>query len=163
MKRAGVVLILVLAFCGLSDSAYIAQNEAHNTPLICGVTHLSGCNVVASSQYTHLLGISVAEWGVLFYGIVFILAALEAVLFNRFLRRLLQVISIIGVAASLYFTFLEVFIIRQLCIFCLVSAIITLLVLIVASFIEPIRKNTQQKSPPPQPPPSIPHFSIPPM
>lgn len=159
MKRAGVVLIVILAFCGLSDSAYIAQNEANNAPLLCNIENISGCNIVAASQYSYIFGISVAEYGVIFYGIIFILAALELVLFNRFLRRMLQAISLIGVTASAYLTFLEFFVIKALCIFCLASAIISLFVLIAASFIEPIRRIIQQKPlvpPPPQ------HFSMPP-
>ena len=157
MKRAVVVLILVLAFCGLSDSIYLAQNEATNTPLICNVASISGCNVVATSQYTRLFGLSIAEYGVIFYGIIFFLAALELVLFNRLIRRILQAISFVGVLASLVLTFLEIFIIKALCIFCLASALIALLVFIAAIFIEPIRKNilqSQQKTLPnlPMPP-----------
>jgi len=157
MKRAVVVLILVLAFCGLSDSIYLAQNEATNTPLICNVVSISGCNIVATSQYTRLFGLSIAEYGVIFYGIIFFLAALELVLFNRLIRRILQAISFVGVLASLVLTFLEIFIIKALCIFCLASALIALLVFIAAIFIEPIRKNilqSQQKTLPnlPMPP-----------
>ncbi|MDP2651791.1 MAG: vitamin K epoxide reductase family protein [bacterium] len=139
MKRAGVVLIMALAFFGLSDSAYIAQSEVSNTPLICDVTNLTGCNIVAASPYAYLFGIPLAEYGVAFYSFIFILAALELVLFNRLVRRILQGVSFIGVIASLYFTFLEIFVINALCIYCLVSAFITILVLIAASFIEPLR------------------------
>ncbi len=139
MKRTGVVLIIVLAFCGLSDSAYIAQQETNNASLLCDVQNLSGCNIVAASQYSHLFGIPLADYGIVFYGIIFILAALELVLANKLLRRLLQGISLIGVADSLYFTFLQIFVIRELCIFCLASAFIALCILVSASFIEPLR------------------------
>ena len=157
MKRAVVVLILVLAFCRLSDSIYLAQNEATNTPLICNVVSISGCNIVATSQYTRLFGLSIAEYGVIFYGIIFFLAALELVLFNRLLRRILQAISFVGVLSSLYLTFLEIFVIKALCIYCLASAIIALLVFIAASFIEPIRKILNNEVPLPSQ-----HLSMPP-
>jgi uncharacterized membrane protein len=141
MKRIGVVIILILAFCGLSDSLYLAQHEASGTPLLCNVTNLSGCNVVAASEYTHLFGISLAEYGVIFYALIFIIAALELVVFDQLLRRGIQVASLIGVIASLYFTCIEVFILKTLCIYCLTSAIIALLVFIFSCFIEPIRKK----------------------
>ena len=141
MKRIGVIAILILAFCGLADSAYITQNEINGTELICNVQSLSGCNTVAGSQYSHLFGIPLSEYGVLFYGILFIIAALELALFDRFLRRVLQVISLIGIVASLYFTSVQVFFIGAFCIYCLASAITTLLVLIFASFIEPMRRK----------------------
>lgn len=166
MKRAGVICIVLLAFLGLADSLYLAQNEISNTPLICTVTNLSDCNIVATSQYARIFGIPLADFGVAFFGIVFVLAALELFLFNRLLRRLLQIVSLIGVASSLYFTFVEIFVIYALCIYCLVSAFITLLVFIFACLIEPLRParggsasgGKEKKDPPPAPP----HFSMPP-
>jgi uncharacterized membrane protein len=147
MKRIGVVVILLLAFCGLADSAYLTQHEISGVPLTCDIQNLSGCNVVANSSYSHLLGIPVAELGIAFYGILFVLAALELVLFDRFLRRCLQGAALAGLAASLYFTFVQVFFIGAFCIYCDASAIITLLVFILATFVEPLRKKV-----PPMPP-----------
>ncbi|OGG78372.1 hypothetical protein A3A36_01380 [Candidatus Kaiserbacteria bacterium RIFCSPLOWO2_01_FULL_52_12b] len=147
MKRAGVVLILLLAFAGLANSTYLAQHEKDGTPLICNVQNLSGCNIVAASQYSRLFGISLGEYGVLFYGILFVLAALELVLVDRLLRRILQGVSLVGVIASLYFTALQLFIIGAFCIYCTASAIITLLIFIFASFIEPLRKNNKKNPP----------------
>src|ERR1035437_1690346 len=104
MKRIGVVAILFLAFCGLADSAYLAEHEINGTPLICNIQNLSGCNIVADSTYSHVFGVPLAEFGVLFYGILLVLAALELVLFDKLLRRVLQGLSLIGVISSLYFT-----------------------------------------------------------
>ncbi len=175
MKRIGVVGILILAFFGLADSAYVAQHEASGTPLLCTIENLSDCNVVVASPYSYLFGISLAEYGVLFYSIIFVIAALELVIFDRLLRRVLQVISLIGVIASLYFTFIQMFVIDAFCIYCLASALIAVLIFILASFIEPLRRNMQQKppSPPIIPPPESPasglskgspsHFSMPPV
>jgi uncharacterized membrane protein len=140
MKRAGVVLILLFAFFGLSDSIYLAQQEANDAPLICNVDNLSGCNIVATSPYTRFLGISIAEYGVMFYAFIFVIAALELVVFDRLLRRVLQGASLVGIIASAYLTFLEIFVIQALCIYCLVSAGIALAIFIFASLIEPIRK-----------------------
>ncbi len=141
MKRTGIVLILFLAFCGLADSLYIAQNETRSMPLLCDVRSLSDCNIVAASQYSYLFGVPLAEYGVLFYALIFMVAALELVMAHISLRRILQGASLIGVAVSLYLTFLEVFVIRFLCIYCLVSALIALLILVSASFIESVRKT----------------------
>jgi uncharacterized membrane protein len=140
MKRTHAILILVLAFCGLSDSIYIAQNEAGNIPLLCNVSSISGCNIVASSSYSHLFGLSIANYGVIFYSIIFIVAALSLLLSSFLLRRLVQWVALIGVIISAYLTYLEFFVIKALCIFCLASAIIVILILITSYFIEPIRR-----------------------
>ena len=155
MKRMWVVAILFLAFWGVADSAYIAQNEINGTPLLCDIQGISGCNIVANSQYAYLFDIPLAEYGVLFYGIIFVLAALELILFDRLLRRVLQGMSIVGVIASLYFTFLQIFFIGAFCIYCVASAIIALLILVFASRIEPLRKVALQQPP-------APHLRMPP-
>src|SRR3990167_9423720 len=130
MKRFGVAVILVLAFFGLADSLYLAQHAANGTPLLCNIQNFSGCNIVAGSQYARIFGIPLAEFGVVFYGALFILAALELVLVNRLLRRLLQAMALIGILASLYFIFLQLFVIDAVCIYCVVSALITMFILI---------------------------------
>ncbi len=156
MKRLGVIFILFLAFGGLADSAYLAQHETASNPLICNIQNLSGCNIVAQSPYSQIFGIPIAEYGILFYVIIFVIAALELVLFDRLLRRVLQFFAIGGTIASLYFTFLQIYVIQAFCIYCLSSAVITLFIFILASFIEPFRKKMSS------PPSESPHLSMPP-
>lgn len=140
MKRWGVIFILLLAFCGLADSAYVARQETAGAPLLCDIGSLSGCNVVAQSPYSKVFGIPLAEYGIVFYAILFALAALELTIYDRLLRRVLQWAAAFGFLASLYFTFLQVFVIHALCIYCLGSACIALLIFLSASLIEPIRR-----------------------
>jgi uncharacterized membrane protein len=154
-KRVGVILILLFAFCGLADSAYLAQHEVTNTPLLCNIANLSGCNIVAQSPYSHLFGIPIAVYGILFYAIVFVLAALELVVFDRLLRRVLQGLAVAGIVCSLYFTFLQVFVIGALCIYCIGSAVIAVLILISASVIEPLRSTAFSAIPPEPPSPPL--------
>lgn len=141
MKRVGVILIVVFAFFGLANSIYLTQHELSGTPLLCDIQNLSGCNVVATSQYSHIFGIPLAEFGVLFFSIIFILAALELVIFDQLLRRALQAISLVGLISSLYFTFVQVFLIGAFCVYCLASALSTLGIFVFASLIEPLRRR----------------------
>lgn len=157
MKRLGVVGILVLAFCGLADSVYLTQHELNGTPLICNIQNLNGCNTVANSPYAHIFGVPIAEYGVAFYGILFILAALELVIFDRLLRRVLQMAALAGAVASLYFSFVQIFFIGAFCIYCFASAFIAFLALILASLIEPLRHRAR-----PAPPGGPSHLSMPP-
>jgi uncharacterized membrane protein len=153
MKRVGVVASLILAFCGLADSAYLAEHVASNTPVICNIQGLSDCNTVIESQYSHIFGIHLADLGVLFYSILFVLAALEIIIFDAFLRRVLQAGSLVGILASLYFVYQQAFVIRAFCVYCLTSASITLFILFFASFIEPIKiKRNSEPSPVSSPP-----------
>lgn len=156
MKRAGVVLILLFAFFGLADSIYLAQSDLNGTPLLCTAQGLSDCNTVATSQYSRLFGVPLAELGILFYSIVFVLAALEIVIFDQLLRRALQALALIGILSSLYFTFIQKFVIGAFCTYCLASTLIALLIFILASLIEPIRRRVQPLAP------GQPHIPVPP-
>lgn len=163
MKRAGVILILLFSFIGLADSVYLAKHEANGTPLLCNIQNLSGCNIVAQSPYSKLLGIPLAEYGVLFYTILFILAALEIVIFDQLLRRALQGLSVVGLIASVGFTVLQIFVIKALCVYCLLSALMTLFIFIAASYIEPLRRTFfTRDTPPSEPPSSRPPLPMPP-
>lgn len=132
---------MMLAFFGLANSIYLTQHELSGTPLLCNIQNLSGCNIVAASQYSHIFGIPLAEFGVLFFSIIFILAALELIIFDHLLRRALQTISLIGLISSLYLTFVQVFLIGAFCIYCLASALSTLGIFVFASLIEPLRRR----------------------
>ncbi|NNM83678.1 vitamin K epoxide reductase family protein [Candidatus Parcubacteria bacterium] len=162
MKRIGVIAILILAFCGLADAAYIAQNTARGTPIICNIQGLSDCNTIVTGHYSRLFGIPLADLGVFFYGVLFIFAALEIILFDQFLRRVLQTFSLIGILASFYFVSLQAFVIGAFCIYCLTSAAITLLILVFASFIEPVSLKKGDNSSLSNVPPS-PRLTMPPV
>jgi uncharacterized membrane protein len=149
MKRWGVVAILVLTFLGLADSAYLFQHDMSGVPLSCSVQGLSNCNVVAQSPYAKLFGIPIAAYGVVFYAALFALAALELVLRDRRLRRTIQGAAALGLAASLYFLYLQVAVIGALCVYCLGSLVIEVLVLLFALPLEPLRRAP---APAPTPP-----------
>ena len=166
MKRIGVIFILFFAFFGLADSIYLTQHELSGTPLICNIQNLSGCNVVASSQYSHVFGIPLAEFGILFYSLMFVLAALEIVIFDQLLRRALQVLAFAGLLSSAYFTAVQVFFIGAFCVYCFASALSTLLIFIFATLIEPIRKRAHHTALAPASPKATqgtaPHLGMPP-
>ena len=156
MKRVGVFLILAFAFFGLADSTYLTQHEINGTPLLCNVNNLATCNVVAQSPYSHFLGIPLSEYGLLFYGALFMLAALELLLFDAVLRRAIQGFALFGVISSAYFTAIQVFVINALCVYCMLSAFMALLIFVISLFIEPMRRGT--------PPPTLsrPPLTMPP-
>lgn len=150
MQRVAVWLILIFAFFGLADSAYLAQHAASGAPLLCDVQNLTGCNVVAASPYSKLFGVPLAQYGVLFYSALFALAALEIALHALAVRRLIQTLSVLGVLASIYFTLLQHFVIGALCVYCIASAVITLFIFICANMIEPSRITSRLRAPSPR-------------
>lgn len=147
MKRVAVIAILVLAFCGLADSAYLTQHELSGTPLVCTTGSAVSCTAVVESPYAHILGIPLAEYGILFYGLLFTLAALELVLFDQFMRRLVQGMAVFGVFASIIFSLIQVYVIQAFCVYCAVSTGVTILILLFAAMLEPLSTAFSKEAP----------------
>ena len=129
MSRTALLwLILALSFVGVADAWYLAYSALTDSALSCGINVIDGCNTVAQSEYSRLLGIPLGLYGVAFYAATFILAGVLLVLPKRILFKALFVLSVIGLAFSLYFLGLQVLVIKALCVYCLVSIALSLLI-----------------------------------
>lgn len=130
--RAVLIALLVLAFLGIADSWYLAESAATDTPLICGPGMLEGCNAVAQSPYSKLFGIPLGVYGVLYYSLVFVVAAAAITGWLRRPSLPLFALTAFGAIASLIFVFIQVFLIKALCVYCLLSAGISFAMLVAA-------------------------------
>lgn len=128
MRRTTLLwLVLALSFIGVADTWYLAYSALTDTALSCGINVIDGCNTVAQSEYSRLLGIPLGLYGVAFYVLTFILAAVLLAAPKRILAKGLYALSGIGLVFSLYFLGLQVFVIKALCVYCLVSIALSLL------------------------------------
>ena len=80
----------------------------------------SGCDAVRQSEYASLLAIPVGLWGVIGY-IVIIVTALVP-LRDRLRELCLFGLATAGFAFSVYLTYLELFVIHDICPYCVASA-----------------------------------------
>ena len=122
----------ILSLLGLADSLYLSYDELTNTSLTCSIKGLDGCNTVAASVYSHVFGIPLAIYGVVFYALMFLMTFLVAKVAIRFAHDILAFLGIVGLIASIFFVLIQVFLIKALCIYCLGSAVISLLACILA-------------------------------
>jgi uncharacterized membrane protein len=123
-----------LSLAGLLVSVYLLLYKLGVTgPLVCGAG--GGCEQVQASRWAELLGIPVAAYGVAGYLVLLgvSLAGLRAPwIERREPTNWLVILSGIGVAFSLYLTYLELFVIRAICRWCLVSAVLITAVFVVS-------------------------------
>lgn len=133
-RTALLSLLLVLTFLGLADAWYLAQAALDGTALSCsiqGLESLNGCNQVAQSVYSQFLGLPIALYGVGFYAALFAIASTLFAVPKRPLYRAAIVLGAIGFLLSLYFVFLQFLVIKALCIYCLASMLISILIFLV--------------------------------
>jgi len=125
--------IPILCVIGLAVAGYLAYVETTNTEAVCGP--VGDCNTVQQSQYAHLFGI--LPIGLL--GMVGYILFLAAWYVQKFLSGKLAdygalgmlVMATFGTLFSVYLTFLEPFVIGATCAWCLASAVVmTILMLL---------------------------------
>lgn len=128
------VLVPVLAVVGMGVAGYLAFVETQNATAICGP--VGDCNTVQSSPFARLFG--VLPVGVL--GLGGYLLILVAWGIGRFTDSLLSLyaplalfgLALFGVLFSIYLTYLELAVILAVCAWCLTSALIMALMLVIS-------------------------------
>lgn len=124
----------LLCLAGLGVAGYLTYVETQAVQAICGP--VGDCNTVQSSPYARLFG--VLPVGVLgFMGFLAILAAwlyprLRRDRWARYAPLPVLGMTVFGVLFSIYLTYLELFVIKAVCIWCLTSAVIMTLLLLLS-------------------------------
>ena len=124
--RSSIVywILAVIALCGLADATFLTVAHLTGDDAVCG--SLAGCSAVLGSKYAAIRGIPTAAFGALAYFTVFSLATLAASGYAQLRRFLVLVVGSMFVA-SLYFLYLQAFVLHAFCPFCLFSAAMTFL------------------------------------
>lgn len=121
------VLLVLLAVAGFAISAYLTWVHLRGIAPVC-VGGSGGCEAVQASRYSEILGVPVALLGVLAYGWLLFAAIMRgtyAALFGL-------LVALVGTLFSAYLTYLELFVIRAVCQWCVASAVILTAYLILA-------------------------------
>ena len=120
----------LVALIGLADSIYLAVEHVSGRSVKC--TIVSGCSEVLSSPYATVRGIPLALIGAIAYFGAFSLATLAA--FNyRYTGKLLALLVSLMFLTTLWLVYLQAFVIRAFCQFCLLSALVTIVLTILAA------------------------------
>jgi len=124
--------LLALNVIGLLDAAYLTWVKLVENG-ICGVS--SGCEVVNTSQYSSIAGVPIAVLGGAAYVVMLAVLLLEPRTDFFELNGPLIVfgLSLAGVLYSAYLTYLELYVIRAICPFCVLSATVLSAILILSA------------------------------
>lgn len=110
-----------LSFIGFLDASYLVAKHYLGTALNC--PFFGNCEQVTTSQYAVIGGVPVALLGAIYYLIVFILAIAYLDSENKKILYFAARFTILGFLASLWFLYLQLFVIGAICIYCVLSAI----------------------------------------
>jgi uncharacterized membrane protein len=126
------MLAALVALAGLFVATYLALYKLGFVgTLSCSV---GSCETVQLSRWATLLGLPVAVWGVGYYAVVFVLALAgvqERFANSRGLALALALLTGWGLIFSAWLTYLELFVIRAICQWCVVSAVLAAILFVI--------------------------------
>ena len=138
-------MIAALALIGVFVATYLTLYKIGAIgELTCSI---QGCETVNSSRWATFLGFPVAAWGVAFYVATFVIAltgTTERFADERNFSQALAVMSGIGVLFSAWLTYLELFVIHAVCMWCVISALIVTAIFVLS--LKDLRERTPDSS-----------------
>ena len=132
----GYFISALLSLIGLADALYLTVQHLTGQSLRC--TIISGCSEVLSSPYAQIGSIPLAAVGAFAYFNVFSLSILAAFKY-RFARPLLAALVAVMFLMTLWLLYLQAFVIRHFCQYCLLSAAVTIVLtalLVIAPWVQ---------------------------
>ncbi|MCJ7710651.1 MAG: vitamin K epoxide reductase family protein, partial [Chloroflexi bacterium] len=113
--------LIAVTLAGLAASGYLTLVRLAGEAAVCGPS--KGCETVATSEYSVVLGIPVAVMGVLFSLAVLACAVTWWRSADRRALLLAYLLLLVGTLAVAYLTYLEVFVIHAICLWCVSYAV----------------------------------------
>jgi uncharacterized membrane protein len=119
------MLAALVALAGMFVALYLTLYKlGYIGTLACAV---GSCETVQTSKWATFLGFPVGLWGVAYYVSVFGISfagIMPTFAERRSISRLLVAMTGFGLLFSLWLTYLELFVINAICMWCLISAVL---------------------------------------
>lgn len=116
--------IFAVAILGMLVSGYLLMAYLSEGPIVCSAG--GGCDAVRASSYSFIVGVPTPAFGLLYY----LLLALGAISVRernkKVMRAAYLILTGVGLAVSAYLSYLEAFVILAWCMWCVSSAVLTL-------------------------------------
>ena len=124
------ILYIALGMAGIAVCAELIHHRKKHSghPLMCPMNH--DCSVVTDSKYSTLFGMKNDVLGMVFYCLALVLGL--GALSLPIPVWVLLAYAVVGLLASIVFVGIQIFLIKDYCFYCLSSALITVLLVVVA-------------------------------
>ena len=128
-----VSILLIVALLGFADAMYLTIE--HFKGVVPPCTLVSGCETVLTSTYSVIAGIPVSLLGAIYYLVIAVgIFAYIDTKKSNILKWTLS-LTVLGLLMSLWFIFLQAFIIKAWCLYCLGSAVSSIILFVLANVV----------------------------
>jgi uncharacterized membrane protein len=124
-------IIMIASILGSIDAVYLTIEKITHNKAMC-LPGLGDCWTVSNSPYSQIFGIPVAVFGLGAYLFILILLKSESIYPNWKDSILMGTfgLALSGTIYSIYLTYLEIAVIKAICPFCVISALVMLTIFI---------------------------------
>ncbi|MBI1957278.1 MAG: vitamin K epoxide reductase family protein [Candidatus Niyogibacteria bacterium] len=139
------LMIAILALAGIGIMSYLTYLHYANAQSFCDLSQEVSCDVVTTSLYSEIFKIPISIGGLAYFLLILFLAASNIP--NVF--QLLFISTLLMLIPSLFLSFLEVFVIKSVCILCETSKVLMVGILGISVFTLrlPVRKLARLAAP----------------
>jgi uncharacterized membrane protein len=120
IKTKFIISFIIIASIGFLDAVYLTSKYFVGT-INCGIW--TGCQEVLNSSYSSILGFPTAGFGVLYYLSIIIAALLYWQTQHKLNTKYLMLAPSLGFIFTLWLVYLQVWVIKYICVYCMLSAL----------------------------------------
>ncbi|MBI2454236.1 MAG: vitamin K epoxide reductase family protein [Parcubacteria group bacterium] len=142
MQKKLLLTTIIIGLVGFADAFYLTVKHYSQSSIFCSVLN-NGCDLVTSSRYSAFGGVPIALIGTIYYAFIVLLAALLFRQPSSQTVKLLLLVSSLGFLFSLWLLYLQIFVIKALCFYCIISAATSTLIFII-SLIYSLKNNKNE-------------------
>lgn len=124
---------IIISFLGFLDASYLTI--AHYTGLALRCSVFTGCEQVTTSPYSVIFGVPLALLGMFYYLTMLLLTFFYFDSKKESLPKLIAWLSCAGFLATIWFVYLQLFVIKAICEYCMISATTSTLLFILGLII----------------------------
>jgi len=128
-----IAAFLLVSFGGFVDATYLTVKHYSGTPLACSI--FKGCEKVTTSRYAVILGVPLALFGAVYYLAVFLLSIAYLDVRRQEILSFTALFTVVGLLASAWFVYLQLFVIQAICPYCMVSAIASTILFLLGMYV----------------------------
>jgi dihydroorotate dehydrogenase subfamily 2 len=126
-RRRVMLVLLPLTILGLIDSFILTEAHFSNRIIPCTTGFsLINCEAVLQSDYSVVLGVPLALLGFIHYTVLVLVVSLAFSTGKKFWRLWVVAQTAFGALTSIYLVYLQVFMIHYLCLYCMFSALVSM-------------------------------------
>lgn len=128
-----IAAFFITALIGFADAAFLTIEHYRGVVPPCSI--ISGCEKVTTSVYSEIFGIPLALFGAIYYFTLLVLIIAYFDIKKGIILKIASLITPIGFLASLYFVYLQLFVIQAVCLYCMISAAASVILFILGIMI----------------------------